>query len=79
MEGGHRFSHHVHTPDKPTYKEKNIYGFVQTRILNEETLIEVYDPSAPMLQKEILNPKVCEIKGVFGEVTEFLAIDTEFD
>ena len=61
-------------PDRETFTEPNHYGFVQTRIKNETTYVRAADPSEPIRFDEVIN-----IAEVYGEVTEYLFLDTEFD
>lgn len=58
-----------------TYQEANLYGFMQTRVTDEVTLIEKQDFSLPLKFEDVLNPS----KASYSLASEFLTVDTEFD
>jgi hypothetical protein len=57
-----------------TYTEVNLHGFKQVRIYDEDNKIETYDSTSEMKQAKVLNPA-----SEYGDITRFLAVDTEFD
>ena len=61
-------------PTRETYWVENLLGFTQLRIVGEDNGIETADPDRDIGHPEVLNPGQ-----EYGEVTRFLAVDTEFD
>jgi hypothetical protein len=61
-------------PTRETYRVENLLGFTQLRIVGEDNGIEAADPDRDIGHAEVLNPTQ-----EYGEVTRFLAVDTEFD
>ena len=59
---------------RETYAVENLQGFTQLRIVGEDNRIEAADQDKDIGHAEVLNPSQ-----EYGEITRFLAIDTEFD
>jgi hypothetical protein len=68
-----RYPKHV-VPTRETYSVETLQGFTQLRIVGEDNTIEAADHAQVIGHAEVLNPSQ-----EYGEVTRFLAVDTEFD
>ena len=67
--------HNHEIPDLETFQELNLYGFMQTRIRDEELKVIAVSDGLSIAHDDVINPS----GELYGDITEILAIDTEFD